>query len=214
MKQSLLRAAAAAAVCVIASGCAPLIVGGVVAGGAMVATDRRSVGIQLEDEAIERRINRALAEKFPREVANINVSSYNRKVLLTGEVTTVQARSEAEQIAARSENVREVVNELQVGLLSTIAARTADTATTARVRAALVEAKEVPAATIRVVTDHDVVYLMGRVTETEGNYAGVVASRVSGVKQVVKLFDYLSPSELAETQNKPAPPAATEPPRK
>ncbi len=214
MKRSFLRAAAAAVVCVAASGCAPLLVGGVVAGGAMVATDRRSVGIQLEDEAIERRINRALAEKYPREVANINVSSYNRKVLLTGEVTTAQAKSEAEQIAARSENVREVVNELEVGLLSTISARTADTATTAKVRAALVEAKEVPAATIRVVTDHDVVYLMGRVTETEGNYAGTVASRVSGVKRVVKVFDYLTPAEVTDIQNKPAPPAATEPPRK
>jgi osmotically-inducible protein OsmY len=205
------RIAAAAAACFIAAGCAPLIVGGVVAGGAIMATDRRSVGIQVEDEAIERRINRALAEKFPREAANINVNSYNRRVLLTGEVTTPQAKGDAEQAAMRSDNVREVLNELEVGALSAIGARAADTATTAKVRAALIEAKEVPAATIRVVTERSVVYLMGRVTETEGTYAATVASRVSGVRQVVKTFDYLTPAELAELRNKPAQPAQSAP---
>lgn len=208
MTTSILRVAAAAAVCLVAAGCAPLVVGGVVAGSAAVVTDRRSVGIQIEDEAIEHRINRALAEKFPRDAANISVSSYNRKVLLTGEVTTDQAKSEAEQIAKSSQNVREVVDELQVGLLSTIAARTVDTATTARVRAALVNAKEVPSATIRVVTENDVVYLMGLVTESEGNYAAAAASRVSGVKRVVKLFDYLTPEQAAAT------PSGAETPRK
>jgi len=199
--------AVAAAACVLATACAPLVVGGVVAGAAIVATDRRSVGIQVEDEAIEHRINRALAEKFPREVANINVSSYSRRVLLTGEVTTPQAKSDAEQIALRSDSVREVLNELEVGSLSSVGSRNNDTGTTAKVRAALVEAKEVPAATIRVVTERSVVYLMGRVTETEGKYAATVASRVSGVRQVVKAFDYLNPAELTQMQREPAQPA-------
>lgn len=202
MKRSLMRMAAAAAVCVAAVGCAPLVVGGVVAGGALVVTDRRSVGIQLEDEAIERRINRALAERFSRDSANISVTSYNRKVLLTGEVTTPQGKTEAEQIALRSDNVREVLNELEVGALSTLGARASDTATTGKVRAALINAKEVPAAAIRVVTERGVVYLMGRLTETEGNYAGTVASRVSGVQRVVKTFDYLTPAEVTELQRK------------
>ena len=202
MKRSLMRMAAAAAVCVAAAGCAPLVVGGVVAGGALVVTDRRSVGIQLEDEAIERRINRALAERFSRDSANISVTSYNRKVLLTGEVTTPQGKTEAEQIALRSDNVREVLNELEVGALSTLGARASDTATTGKVRAALINAKEVPAAAIRVVTERGVVYLMGRLTETEGNYAGTVASRVSGVQRVVKTFDYLTPAEVTELQRK------------
>jgi osmotically-inducible protein OsmY len=205
------RFAAAAAACAVAAGCAPLVVGGVVAGGAIMATDRRSVGIQVEDEAIERRINRALAEKFPRDAANINVSSYNRRVLMTGEVTTPQAKGDAEQIAMRSDNVREVLNELEVGSLSTIGSRAGDTATTAKVRAALIEAKEVPAATIRVVTERGVVHLMGRVTESEGAYAATVASRVSGVRQVIKAFDYLTPAELAELRNKPAQPAQAAP---
>jgi osmotically-inducible protein OsmY len=211
MKRSLVRWAAFAAISFAAAGCAPLVVGGMVAGGALVATDRRSVGIQLEDEAIERRINRALAEKFSRDTANISVDSYNRKVLLTGEVTKQQVKDEAEQIALKTENVREVLNELQVGFLSTIGARTADTATTAKVRAALIEAKEVPASTMRVVTDHGVVYLMGRVTEMEGTYAATVASRVSGVQRVVKVFDYLTPAELADLQSKPAQPAQSAP---
>jgi osmotically-inducible protein OsmY len=208
MRERLMWLMAVAAVCAAAAGCAPLVVGGMVAGGALVATDRRSVGIQLEDEAIEHRINRALAERFPRDVANINVSSYNRKVLMTGEVTTQQAKDTAEQIALRTENVREVLNELQVGPLSTIGARTEDTATSAKVRAALINAKEVPSATIRVITEHGVVYLMGRVTETEANYAATVASRVSGVKRVVKAFDYLSPADVTDPQAKPAQPAA------
>jgi osmotically-inducible protein OsmY len=204
MNRSVLRLVAAAAACVLVTACAPLVVGGMMAGGAIVVTDRRSVGIQLEDEAIERRINRALAEKFPRDVANINVASYNRKVLLTGEVTTPQAKSDAGDIALRSDNVREVLNELEVGLLSTIGSRTGDTATTGKVRAALINAKEVPAATIRVSTERGIVHLMGRVTESEGNFAATVASRVSGVRQVVKAFDYLTPAELAELEHKPA----------
>lgn len=214
MRKILVRWAAAGAVVSAVVGCAPLLVGGVVAGGAMVATDRRSVGTQLDDEAIERRVNRALAEKFPRDTANINVVSYNRKVLLTGEVTTPQAKDSAEQIALKTDNVREVLNELEVGALSTIGARTDDTATTAKVRAALINAKEVPSAAIHVVTEHGVVYLMGRVTETEGTYAGTVAARVSGVKRVVKSFDYLTQAEVTDLQSKPAQPAPTDTPRK
>lgn len=197
MKRRMLGVGAAALACIAAAGCAPLLVGGVAAGGAIVATDRRTVGTQIDDEAIERRINRALAEKFPRDAANISVSSYNRKVLLTGEVTTPQGKSDAEQIALRTDNVREVLNEIEVGFLSTIGARADDTATTAKVRAALINAKEVPSATVRVVTEHGVVYLMGRVTESEGTYAATVASRVSGVQRVVKAFDYMSPAEAA-----------------
>lgn len=207
MKRAIVRAAAAAMTVWFAAGCAPLVLGGAVVGTALVAADRRSVGIQVEDEAIERRINRVLAEKFPRETANINVASYNRKVLLTGEVTTAAARAEAEQMAARSDNVREVLNELEVGALSSLGARANDTATTAKVRAKLIESKETPAATIRVVTEHDVVYLLGRVTEAEGNAAAREASRTSGVKRVVKAFDYLTAEEFADMQRKAAPPA-------
>jgi len=197
---SLMSLAAACGAVWLTTACAPLLVGGAVAGGALVATDRRSVGIQLEDEAIERRINRALAEKFFRDAANISVSSYNRKVLLTGEVTQAQFKDEAGSIAQRSENVRDVLNEVQVGILSTLSSRTADSATTAKVKAALLEEKGLPSTAIRVVTERSAVYLMGRVTDAEGNLAAKVASRVGGVKQVVKVFEALTPAEVTEAQ--------------
>lgn len=188
--------ATASAAVLISAGCAPLIVGGAV-GGAIVATDRRSVGIQLEDEAIERRINRALAEKYPRDRANISVSSYNRHVLLTGEVVNDASKLEAQAIAEKSENVAAVLNELRVGSLSTLANRNYDTTLTAKVRAALLEAKGVPSGAIRVVSERSVVYLMGRLTTEEADAAARAASRVSGVRQVVKYFDYLSEQEAA-----------------
>jgi osmotically-inducible protein OsmY len=190
-------AAAAAAVALAGTGCAPLLVGGAAVGGAIVATDRRSVGIQVEDEAIERRINGALAEKFPRERANISVNSYNRRVLLTGEVADEQGKLDAQAIAEKSENVAGVLNELHVGALSSLSNRNFDTALSAKVRAALLEAKGVPSATIKVVSGRSVVYLMGRVTQEEGDAAARVASRVSGARRVVKYFDYLSGQEAA-----------------
>lgn len=190
-------AAATLAVALLASGCAPLVIGGAAVGGALVATDRRSVGIQLEDEAIELRINRALAEKFPRDRANISVNSYNRRVLLTGEVTTEQGKADAQAIAERAQNVAGVLNELHVGSLSTLSNRNFDTALSAKVRAAMVQAKDVPSAAIKVVSERSVVYLMGRVTAAEGDAAARVASRVSGVRQVVKYFDVLSEQEAA-----------------
>ncbi len=187
----------------LVNACAPLVVGGAAVGGAIVATDRRSVGIQIEDEAIERRVNRALAEKFPRERANISVTSYNRKVLLTGEVTTEPGKAEAKAIAEQAQNVASVLNELHVGTLSTVSNRNYDLALAAKVRASLLEAKGVPSGAIKAVTERSVVYLMGRVSEAEGDAAAKAASRISGVRQVVKYFDYLSEKELAEIKREP-----------
>lgn len=203
-------AAATLAVALLASGCAPLVIGGAAVGGALVATDRRSVGIQIEDEAIEMRINRALAEKFPRDRANISVNSYNRRVLLTGEVTTEQGKADAQAIAEGAQNVAGVLNELHVGSLSTLSNRNFDTALSAKVRASMVQAKDVPSAAIKVVSERSVVYLMGRVTAAEADAAARVASRVSGVRQVVKYFDVLSEQEAAAL----ARPAPAEAPRK
>lgn len=205
-------ALAAATACVVLSavGCAPLIVGGAAVGGAIVATDRRSVGIQLEDEAIERRVNRALADKFPRDRANISVSSYNRRVLLTGEVTQEQGKADAQAIAEKAENVASVLNELHVGSLSTLSNRNNDTALSAKVRTALVQAKGVPSGTIKIVSERSSVYLMGRVTQAEGEAAAQAASRVSGVRQVVKSFDYLSEQEAAALGGSQPPASITE----
>lgn len=189
-RRTLMLAAVAIAV-VPAMGCAPLVVGGAVAGTAMVVSDRRSPGIQVEDQAIELRVANALGEKFPRDKANISVTSYNRRVLLTGEVTSEQAKAEAQAVAEKSPNVAAVLNELHVGSLSTLANRNFDTSLTAKVLAALATAQAVPSGTIKVVTSRSVVYLMGLVTQTEGEAAARVASRVAGVQKVVKAFEYL-----------------------
>jgi osmotically-inducible protein OsmY len=200
------RTAAAALAAATIAGCAPIVVGGAMVGGAIVASDRRSVGIQLEDEAIERRVNRALAERFERGTININVTSYNRKVLLTGEVLTAEAKAEAERIAAGAENVRAVLNELGVGRLSTVGSRAKDTAISGKVRAAFIESRRVPAGAIKLTTERAIVYLMGRVTPAEGDAVAQVASRVTDVLGVVKAFDYITEKELEELRGTPAAP--------
>ncbi|MCU0952367.1 MAG: BON domain-containing protein [Burkholderiaceae bacterium] len=180
---------------VLVSGCAPLIVGGAV-GGALLSTDRRSVGIQLEDEAIERRVYRAVGARFPDDSkSNVFVKSYNRRVLLTGEVASEADKAEVERIAAAQENVRLVSNELFVGAVQTFANRNHDTAISARVNTALLREENVPTNALSVTTRRSVVYLMGRVSESEGDLAARTASRADGVREVVKLFDYLTQAE-------------------
>jgi osmotically-inducible protein OsmY len=198
-------AALAAVAAVSAAGCAPLLVGGAAAGGAMVAADRRSSGIQFVDQEIELRLIKALGDAFPSDRAHINVTSYNQRVLLTGEVTTEQGKAEAQAIAQKSENVRAVVNELHVGSPSTLANRNFDTALTAKVLAALLQASDVPSGAIKVVSERAVVYLMGLVTPGEGEAAARAASRVSGVQRVVKNFDYLPEKEAAAEAGKATP---------
>jgi osmotically-inducible protein OsmY len=186
-----------------ASGCAPLVIGGAAAGTAIVATDRRSPGIQLEDQAIELRLRSALDAKLPSNVANIGIKSYNQRVLLTGEVTTEQAKAEAQAIAEKSPNVLGVRNEIYIGTLSTFANRNYDRALAAKVVVALVEADGVPSGTISVVSSRSVVYLLGLVTEAEGEAAARAAARVSGVRHVVKYFETISPKEAAAATPKP-----------
>ncbi|HEU0200344.1 MAG TPA: BON domain-containing protein [Burkholderiaceae bacterium] len=208
--KSMAGALALAVVLVSASGCVPLAIGAA-AGGALVATDRRSVGTQLEDEAIERRLHRAIYAKYPEGTISVYVTSYNRKVLLLGQVTKPEFLPEIEQIAKNSENVREVVNELQVRDLSPAPVRNNDIAITAKVSGAFIESKDVSARAVKVTTERGIVYLLGRVTQEEGDAAAKIASRVSGVNKVVKVFDYLTPEELAEIKasekTPPTPPA-------
>ncbi|MCU0764848.1 MAG: BON domain-containing protein [Burkholderiaceae bacterium] len=201
-------AAGALAAVLFTAGCAPLLIGGAAAGGAMVAADRRSAGTQLEDQAIELRVSKALSNAFPGDRAHINATSYNLRVLLTGEVRNEQDKAEAQSIAQKSENVRAVVNELYIGSPSTLANRNFDTALTAKVLAALLQAPDVPSGAIKVVSERAVVYLMGRVTPGEGDAAARSASRVAGVQRVVKVFDYLTDKEAAALAGKPAEPAA------
>ncbi len=193
-------AAAALAVATLLAGCAPLLIGGAVVGGAMVATDRRTSGSQVDDEVIELKSKGRMGEAFPDDRARINTTSYNRMVLLTGEVPSEADKTTAEQVVARIDNVVSVVNELRVGPPNTFSERTKDAFVTAKVKASLIDAKDLFANSIKVVTHRGVVYLMGRVTEREATRAAEVARGVSGVVKVVRVFEILTDAELANTQ--------------
>jgi osmotically-inducible protein OsmY len=172
----------------------------------MVAVDRRTSGAQVEDEAIE--LKGATRLRDLGERAHVNVSSYNRQVLLTGEVPTEQAKQQAEQIIARVENVKGVVNELAVLPPSTLGQRSSDTLITAKIKASFIDEKDLYVGAFRIVTERGVVYLMGRVTQHEADKATQLARTVSGVQRVVRIFEIISDEELrriATTNPSPAP---------
>jgi len=175
----------------------PLVAGGAAVGGAVVATDRRDVGIQLEDGRIESRVNRALLDNIPEGQMNIDVTCYDGKVLLAGQVKTAEQRALAEAVASKVEHVREVANEVTVGPIATVGDRTDDTLLAGKVKAALVGAEGVPTGIVLTTVDQSVVYLMGKVTPAEGDAAARAASRVSGVRRVVKLFELVSDRDVA-----------------
>ena len=203
-----LALAGAALASTLLSGCGALLVGGVVVGSALVATDRRTTGAQVDDETIEVKSSSRMMETFG-DRARVNTTSYNRMVLLTGEVPSDADKTTAEQTVARVPNVASVVNELTVGPLNTFTERSKDTYVTTKVKASLVDAKDLFANSVKVTTHRGVVYLMGRVTEREANRASEVARGVSGVVKVVRVFEVISEAELAQTQPKSvAPPDA------
>jgi len=178
-------------------GCAPLVIGAVAAGTAVVATDRRSTGAQLDDKTIQVRVANELSDALRNNDIHINVNSYERRVLLTGEVASEALKAQAGTIAARSKDVRMVNNELIVSPPSTFGERTEDNTLGARVRAAFVNTREIAFNSIDIVTERRTIYLMGAVTQKEADVAAHVASRVPGVKQVVKLFDVTSGAAAA-----------------
>ena len=186
------------------SACVPLVVGGAVVGGSMMASDRRTSGAQLEDSSIElksvSRVQTAIGDR-----GHVNVTSYNRVVLVTGEVPTDTDRQAVEQALSRIENVRSVVNELAVMPSSSLSTRSADSILSGQVKAAFVDANELQSNAIKVVTERSVVYLMGRVTDKEAAVATERARGVNGVLKVVRVFEIISEAELAELQSRPAP---------
>ena len=183
------------------SACAPLLIGGAIWGGTMVVSDRRTSGTQIDDQAVELKSVRRIADVIG-DRGHVNVTSYNRLVLLSGEVPTEADKAAVEQAVARIDNVRSIVNELTLAAPSSLAARSNDTLMTSKVKASMVDAKDVQANAYKVVTERGVVYLMGRVTEREANRAADIARGVSGVQKVVKVFDVVSEGELADTQPK------------
>lgn len=173
----------------VISGCAAVAVGGVAATGVIMAEDRRTVGTITEDQGIELKAASRIEEKVRN--AHINITSFNRMVLLTGEVPTEAAKADAEAITRAVENVRSVFNELKVGGNSTVQARTNDSVITSKVKARFVDANKFSPIHVKVVTEANVVYLMGMVKKQEATDATEVARTTGGVSKVVRVFEYL-----------------------
>jgi osmotically-inducible protein OsmY len=189
---------------------APLLVGGAMVGGAFVMTDRRTSGAQLDDEGIEIRVANQIRSNFGTRV-RVSVTSYNRKVMLTGEVPNLQDRQRVEELVDAVENVNSVVNELAVLNSPSLLDRSADTLTTGRVKAALIDAKDLQSNAIKVVTERGTAYLMGRVTQRESDRAAEVVRSTTGVKKVVRAFDIISEQELARLQSSSTNPQSAAP---
>ena len=202
-RRIVMTALAAATLAAGLSACAPLIVGGAVVGGVM-AVDRRTAGTQIEDEGIELRAANRIRETLGDRV-HVNVTSYNRQALLTGEVPTAQDRQTVEQIVSQVENTRSVVNDLAVMPPSTLSQRSNDTFITGKVRASLVDAKDISANAFKVVTERNIVYLMGRVSQREATRATEITRGVGGVSKVVRVFEIVSEEELRRLAPQPAP---------
>lgn len=184
-------------------GCAPLLLGGAVVGGTMIVTDRRSSATQLEDQLIEVKANSRIREVVG-ERGRASSTSYNRLVLLTGDVVTEADKAAIEQAISKVDNVKSVVNELVVMGSLSLGSRTNDALISTKVKASIVDTKDLYANSVKVVTERGVVYLLGRVTEREATQAANVARGVSGVQKVVRVFEILSDTELAELQPKSA----------
>ena len=196
------------------SGCAAMIIPAAVQGTAS-AVDRRSTGAQLDDQTIDLRSAIVVSETIG-DRGHVNASSYNRVVLLTGEVPTEADRSKVEAAVAKIDHVRAVVNELAVMPNSTFSQRTDDTVITGKVKAAFLSTKDLQVASISVITERGVVFLRGRVTEGEATLAANVTRSVGGVQKVVKVFEIITPAELAAMplppmNQAPAPAAAPAP---
>ena len=183
------------------AGCAPLVVGGAVLGGTVMFADRRTTGAQVEDQAIELKAGNRLKEVI-NDRSHVNITSYNRTVLITGEAATDTDKANIEQTVQKVENVRSTVNELAVMLPSALATRSNDSLITGKVKATFIDAKDLQANAFKVVTERGEVYLMGRVTEREANRATELARSVSGVQKVVRVFEIVTEQELADSAPK------------
>jgi osmotically-inducible protein OsmY len=195
MKHLIRSAVLAALLATQLSACVGLLAVGAL-GGASVAMDRREVGANAIDKKIEFQTGNLLNEKFP--TAHINHSAYNRNVLLTGEVASVELGKQAEALVRGVANVTGVSNELAVGAPTSIASRSSDTLITSKVKALFLEDRLVQSSAFTVTTERGNVYLQGRVTQAEATRATEIARGVSGVRQVVKVFDYLTDEQIKQ----------------
>lgn len=219
MRLSTLAVATLAAAAALGSGCAPLVVGAAFVGGGLSYTDRRTSGAQIEDQSIE--LKAAARVREAATLGHVNVTSYNRVVLITGEVPGEAEKASVERAVNTVENIKSVVNELAVEGNSPLSSRSGDTVVGTKIKATFVDARDLQANAFKVVVERGVVYLLGRVTEREAKRGIELARSVSGVQKVVPIFDPLSESELASMgrdpatsqPNAPASPSATPAPR-
>jgi osmotically-inducible protein OsmY len=181
--------------------CFPLAVGGAVVGG-MVATDRRTAGTVLEDEGIELRSASRIREALGNR-GHVNVTSYNRQVLLTGEVLSAQDKQLVEQIVTGVDNVRNIVNELAILGASTLTQRSSDSLVSGRIKAGLLDAGDLSTNAFKITTERGTVYVMGRVTQREAKRATEIISATSGVQKVVRILETITEEELARFQASP-----------
>lgn len=185
-------------------GCFPVVAAGM-GTSAMMAGDRRTSDTYINDQAIESRSSSRINEKFG-ETIHINVTSFNRNVLLTGEVPNPAMRIDLERIVAQVPNVRTVINEAQIAAPTGYMARTSDSFLTSKVRARFFDANLFPSHHVKVVTEAGVVHLLGIVTQREGDAAVQVAQTTSGVSRVVRVFEYISEEEAKRLDYRPEQP--------
>lgn len=202
-RRGLLTVAAAALLASALGGCAPLVMGGAAVSGVLIASDRRSSGTVVDDQGIELKAGPRIREAIG-DRGHFNVTSFNRIVLLSGEVPTEADKAAVAAAVSKMENVKGLLNELAVGPNSSLLDRSNDALITSKVKASYVDARDLFANAFKVVTERGVVHLMGRVTEREATRAVDIARGVGGVKKVVRAFEILTEAELAQVQ--PAPP--------
>ena len=175
------------------SSCAVVAVGGVAAGAAIMA-DRRTPGVQAIDKGIELEANNALAKKFG-DNAHINVTSFNQKVLLTGEVKDADIKGEAGAYAKAMKNARSVFNELIIGPNSSYTSRANDSYLESKIKTQMIFTEQLPSNSMAIVAEGSSIYLMGILTQSEADLAKKIASNTSGVKDVYVYFDIISDAE-------------------
>ncbi len=179
------------------SACAPLAVGGAALTGAMVVGDRRSSGAQLDDQGIELRAANRLRDQMGTR-ARINVTSYNRRLLLTGEVANANDKALAETVGKQVDNVLMVYNELGIANSPTFTEKAEDSLLTGKVKAGLLDTKQISANSFKVVSERGTVFLMGRVTQREADTATQVARTTKGAQRVVRVLEIITEEELAK----------------
>ena len=159
--------------------------------GAYISEDRRTSGMFIEDEGIELKSTRRIHQQFSDNV-HINVTSYNRLVLLTGEAPTATIKTDIEKLIMGVDNVRKIYNEIAVAGNTSLASRSNDTLLTSKVKARFLTERKFQINHVKIVTENEVVYLLGVVTRQEAESAALITSSTAGVKKVVKVFEYLN----------------------